>query len=349
MVTCSQGVPSNNTLVSCHTPFNTTAFINFLKDFTRIECLAFKFLGALGHAIPWALVHEASLLSRLRHLEVDGFYLYREPDHVGMMPARRSLRGSLTSFAYRKGDFRSALALSSEQPAIETAVQALHDTLERLVLPTESAPVQLISSLPWPHLREFYLNGARWTDPNASPLTLFVGMSRLRVLVLDLIDDPNCETAPPVWPHHISMSKSFPWPELERISISNPTPSDQVYAHLPQTLRSLSLRPYPHHCVALWKKRKFTYTLRHDDPRLHSPLPSAETVQRILDSCSSITGLRELSLEYRADGTEQEMFRTAIDKFPHLRTLEVHRYRDTSRHEGTPDFVSTYPAAYPDS
>ncbi|KAI1792132.1 hypothetical protein LXA43DRAFT_1093948 [Ganoderma leucocontextum] len=173
--------------------------------------------------------------------------------------------------------------------------------------------VCMLSVDPWPRLRELVLQGQLPENIRSPFITLLSGMPKLRVLSL-MFALPRDVDPQPVWPR--GLDTSFPWPELESLVLSFPTPDDQLYASLPPCLRRLSLRCCPHHCVHEWVDR----------PEWRSPVLSASEMLRVLSRCR-LPHLERLQFEYRADDADGSLLRHLTAAFPQLLTLEIHRFR----------------------
>ncbi|KAI1788691.1 hypothetical protein LXA43DRAFT_894250 [Ganoderma leucocontextum] len=200
-----------------------------------------------------------------------------------------------------------------ERDALADVLGQLHNSLELLHLPSMSAPINMLSVDPWPRLRELVLQGQLPENICSPFITLLSGMPRLRVLSL-MFALPRDVDPQPVWPR--GLDTSFPWPELESLVLSFPTPDDQLYASLPPCLRRLSLRCCPHHCVHEWVDR----------PEWRSPVLSASEMLRVLSRCR-LPHLERLQFEYRADDADRSLLRHLTTVFPQLLTLEIHRFR----------------------
>lgn len=96
----------------------------------------------------------------------------------------------------------------------------------------------------WPRLRHLVLRGSAWSELPEPFVAICARMLNLRLLGLKV--NPTHHGAMPqaLWPQ--GFPSSFPWPELERLTISYPDPTDIIYDHLPPSLRSLSLRCWTH-------------------------------------------------------------------------------------------------------
>ena len=111
-------------------------------------------------------------------------------------------------------------------------------------------PMTTLPVLHWHRLRQLVLQGETYMwDALPAPLVLLLStMPGLHALSLktDLIQNILPLV---VWPP--GYIHDFPWPELEHLSVSYPDPNDEVYDHLPPTLRSLSLRCGPQYVVTM--------------------------------------------------------------------------------------------------
>ena len=186
-------------------------------------------------------------LPHLRHLHIDGLYIC--PELLDCYNLDNATVAPLTTFHYTMPDYRQPWSFPSEVATLDFLVRKLHTSLERLMLPVESAPIRTISSLHWPRLREFTLRGERWSDPVIPIVTLFSSMPCLRSLSLKL-SEPKDAPAGVVWPKGVSAT--LPWSNLETLSVSHPDPHDEVYTHLPPSLRCLALRSWPHECERVY-------------------------------------------------------------------------------------------------
>ncbi|KAM5544075.1 hypothetical protein V8D89_002261 [Ganoderma adspersum] len=178
------------------------------------------------------------------------------------------------------------------------------------------------------------LRGERWSDPAIPAVTLFSSMPCLQSLALNL-SEPENAPAGVVWPKGVSTT--FPWRNLETLHISHPGPHDEVYTHLPLSLRCLALRSWPHECERVYQlavRNLNTSQLEGYRRRWWSyPLSTSRNLAEILRKCSDLPCLRTLELEYREDAREPELLQLVVTKFSYLTTLEIHR----SRREGCKD------------
>lgn len=240
----------------------------------------------------------------------------------------------LTKFLYRPDMLRDVLISPVGAALATTAIHTFHHTLQSLTLPTVHISAEDIARVEWPCLHELHIYGLRWTITTTPLVKSLASMPHLRVLVLNLLEHDN-EFVTPVWPRGVS--GSFPWPELEELYLSNSSPEDQVYEHLPPTLRVLSVRPFPHQCIGRWRTPSYQMV---QDTHMTAVLPSSSALHQIVDACPALRSLKELRIEYRAGDDEQALLARIVEQFPRLCTLEIHRFRDVLRHEGQPKVVS---------
>ena len=65
------------------------------------------------------------------------------------------------------------------------------------------------------------------------------------------------------------------------------------------------------------------------------PLSTPHNLAEVLRKCCStdIPHLRALEIEYREDAGEPELLQLVAAQFPHLTTLEIHRFRREGRED----------------
>ena len=212
--------------------------------------------------------------------------------------------------------------LSVERDALSLVLEQVHRTLTMLALPSEPAPISLMSRRHWPSLRKLKLRGMRWTEPWTPIVLLFANMPKLRSLALELVV-PEGAAPKAIWPPEILSATTFPWPELEELTVGNPDPNNKLFANLPPCLRSLTLPSCPRKCVKEWLWR-YECGRHLFPPTFH--LISASNLLRILERCSA-SGLSNLEIEYGADEREYDLLRHIASSFPCLTSLTIYRYR----------------------
>ncbi|KAH9886210.1 hypothetical protein C8Q73DRAFT_715761 [Cubamyces lactineus] len=217
----------------------------------------------------------------------------------------------------------------SEARAVELLVERNRPTLERLVLPMYTTPLDQMCSGPiWPNLRELRLRGEYRAvlDSAGFPIPYilaFANMPRLRVLELKLAQPEGLEPKP-IWPAGYPAATSWPWPDLTELSVTCPRVDDQIYAHLPSTMRSLTLQYTPHYTDYVW----MLAARGSLDGRWQWPLLTASEMLGILRQCR-FSALRYLALEYLDDDDEEELLSYVAQAFPQLTSLEVLRCHRT--------------------
>ncbi|PIL28347.1 hypothetical protein GSI_09498 [Ganoderma sinense ZZ0214-1] len=154
-------------------------------------------------------------------------------------------------------------------------------------------------------------------------------MPSLQSLALELSEPKNAPvpSSGVIWPK--GLSATLPWPNLETLRISHPDPADDIYANLPSSLRALSLRLWPHECIQIFDENQPYQPPSWYESRKHRrwdcPLLTPDNLALVLQKCDSSL-LSTLELEYGVDAHEPELLRTLAVKFPHLTTLEIHRF-----------------------
>ncbi|EPS95184.1 hypothetical protein FOMPIDRAFT_1152416, partial [Fomitopsis schrenkii] len=272
----------------------------------------------LKHGLPWDTLLSVLSIPHLRKFELR-FQCFCPALRPGEELSVDSL-APLTAFRYKMEYPRDIWFFPSEVAALEAVLGKLCDTLEELVLPSEPAPMSTLATLRWPRLREFVVRGSpsTWETLPAPLVSLFSTMRGLRAISFKI--NPLDDALPPaVWPR--GFVHSFPWPELERLMVSYPDPSDELWDHLPLTLRALSLRCWPH--VSF--HRAFAYNGEMGSPRLEL-VPTSSDLLSILRRCEALS-LEHLEIEYRVDNEDETLLRYVVTTFPHLTSLALFRYR----------------------
>ncbi|PIL28338.1 hypothetical protein GSI_09489 [Ganoderma sinense ZZ0214-1] len=269
---------------------------------------------------------------RVRYIDVhDRLYICPEPFESDCDNLDDSTIAPLATFHYTLPHYRQPWSFPSEAATLDLLIRKLHTSLESLMLPVEPAPIQTISSLHWPRLRKLTLRGERWSDPATPIVALFSSMPSLQSLALELSEPKNAPVPSPgvIWPKGHSATP-LPWPNLETLRVSYPSPADGVYANLPQSLNTLSLRSWPHECVEIFdKKRPYqppSWYQGRKDRWWDCPLLTPSNLAQVLRKCD-FSLLHTLELEYRVDAHESELLCALTANFPHLTTLEIHRFR----------------------
>ena len=292
----------------------------FLRDALRaMPLLRSVFLEVYAqeiHGIGWDSIAAILSTPQLRSFVLSTFLL--SPREAPSETWTDTL-APITTFRYDQTVLRSFLrTYPAQQDTLAFVLSRLHHSLESLLLPSEIAPVTVLSQVQWTRLREICLTGeflpsAGYPTPLSS---LFAGMSGLRILNLALalparVDRKQLLLCPEGY------EMRLPWPDLEDLTLSFPDPEDRIFTHLPASLRRLSLRCTPHHCLYLWEGEQYRY--------YHSPILHASEMLEIFTKLSTLL-LDSLQLEYIADDADDELLCSIALKFPNVRSLEIQRF-----------------------
>ncbi|KAL7284057.1 hypothetical protein ACG7TL_001334 [Trametes sanguinea] len=228
----------------------------------------------------------------------------------------------LTSFTLTIPDYKYHHRHDTTRAELSSALlPRLFPMLNQLFLSLDVAPLQLIATLRWPCLREFTLQGDRRAslDPHLVSIALAAGMPELRSFLI-LRARRKTRRRLILWP--ADWTGGIPFPKLECLEVSYPNPKDDLYSHLPDTLRRLSLRCWPRHYMHQQRcDRNAMNRLRWQ-----SPVLTASEMLSILQRCRSVP-LEQLEIEYQVDENDEVLLRSLAELFPALRTLTVYRYR----------------------
>ena len=269
------------------------------------------------HGITWETMCSLHSLPSLSRLALGRIWICPiTPDAAAL---KLNPSSPLTCFEYALPGVRNPHSDTPEVDALERILRFLHPSLEKLSLPTEPAPMQTIRLLDWPCMRELRLRGTRWTTPDIPAVSLFARMSNLRVLVLELEGQEGVPSTA-LWPR--GFPASYPWPYLESLSVTYPDLDDEIYEHLPPTMLSLTLRPWPHECIRRWQDVNH----RPEKLRPYRPSPFPSVLLAILSRCVA-PRLRDLGIEYYVDSAEMSLLSHIVASFPCLTTFELHRHR----------------------
>ncbi|KAH9930633.1 uncharacterized protein B0H18DRAFT_992638 [Fomitopsis serialis] len=287
-----------------------------LRELSRLRSLTIYKDNSSTHGLSWETLR--ALLSVPQLHEVKLRWLYFCPD---LRPGEELTIDSpapITSFHYRMYHPRDPFSFPSETAALSAALHSLCETLETIVLCSESAPLSTMPHFHWPRLRKLVFYGMPWTTLPAPFVSLCLGMQSLQSLSLKLYATPSAAPQP-LWPS--GQSCAFPWPALERLVISFPDPQDEIYDHLPSSLRALSLRCWPHlHVQRRWRGFGFAWRQR-DNAMLDS-----SAMLSILRRCNTLD-LDHLEVEYCVDNEDGALLQYVATTFPHLTSLKIHCYQ----------------------
>ena len=294
-----------------------------LRQMPSLTKLSLRTPFRVVHGPYWTFLRFALALAHLREFEMTGLTFCPAvlPDET--LELEDGSLAPLTAFRYEAILNRGReYALSVEKDALSRVLANVHRTLTTLALPSEPAPIALMSSVDWPNLRELTLRGMRWPEPRTPLVLLFANMPHLRSLALEL-RIPDHADPEAVWPPQLPHRTKFPWPELEELRVANPHPADELFAHLPPGLWALALPSCPRTCVKEWLwVREGLYPLF---PHTFYLLKASDLLG-ILERCSP-SELRHLEIEYGVDEREGDLLRYLATAFPRLSSLTVYRYR----------------------
>ncbi|KAM5544872.1 hypothetical protein V8D89_001770 [Ganoderma adspersum] len=274
--------------------------------------------------VPWEAINAVVQVPQLRRLRISGLL----DDRPTLPPeTEQSLRlpvNSLAAIDYPSEGYRRVTTTEIKLLSVLLRQVATQRSLEALSVPSECAPLEYLSMTEFPRLRELSLIGQRQVymlrTEHISYISIFANMPRLRKLVL-MLSQPTGLTRQQIWPAGTGVSE-FPCPDLEDLSVSYPHPDDEFYAHLPPTLRRLTLRCWPRHYLHLLEHD------RADMKRLgwYSPILNSSEMLRILRRCPS-PRLDRLEVEFEEDNSGRDLFFYIPKAFPQLQYLFIHRYR----------------------
>ncbi|KAI0712179.1 hypothetical protein C8Q76DRAFT_622062 [Earliella scabrosa] len=280
------------------------------------------FRGAISYeGVPWIVLSAVLSTKHIRDLLFDGpitckrdSALPKHP-HLSISPVASLI---LTPLDFRKDRFNA-----SDTVLLDIIARQAHASFEVMTVPSEMAPLTAFWQHDWPRLRELTLRGQRCaidTSPEVPMIAVLARMPNLRMLNLELAQPRGLERQP-MWPQGLKME--FPWPALDTLLISFPHPDDRIYAHLPATLRKLTLRCWPRHYL-----HPSTTTSNGRD--WHSPVLTSSETLSILRRCQTsgpLWTVEDVDLEFEEDDRDLELFRCIPSVFPNVKYLTIHRYR----------------------
>ncbi|KAI0372093.1 hypothetical protein BV20DRAFT_964818 [Pilatotrama ljubarskyi] len=268
----------------------------------------------------WDGIQTVLSCPQVRHL-----VLQVSPDRaVPIPPDFGSPRCTLASLTLPLEEYRCHPRNAIGEVALaDSLVSNLAHSLEHLTMLLDVAPLARMASLRLPRLRELHLKGdypTAATDVSVPLLAVLSGMPNLRSLTL-LRAVSGHKHREAYW--RVEELDRFPCEHLEHLSIAYPEPTDELYSHLPTTLRSLTLRCYPRHYMHQHRHDRRTV---EDELRWTSPILKASEMHTLLRRCQS-RSLEELEIEYEEDAFDATLLRSIASHFPNLRTLTIFRYR----------------------
>ncbi|KAI0357860.1 hypothetical protein OH77DRAFT_1308547 [Trametes cingulata] len=304
--------------------YDVTTLKNALWSMPQLSSVSFKsrYPGS-PHILPWSVVQTVLAVPQSREFICDNYLLSHRSHSSGAIAIVAP--APLASFRYLRRDLPAAAHTyhwQAEKEALDVVLTTQHNSLEAIVLPSQPSPFETLASLSWASLRELSIRG-QWllVEPSTGYMWALMNMPKLRVLEL-LFQHPSSTLPQAIWPLHWKTAQPFPehpWPDLERLTVSFPRVEDQVYTHLPSTLRSLTLRYVPHLACSRW-------SWEPTRPPWHVPPLPSQDLSRIL-SCCNVRELAELEIEYHVDESEGNLLKLVGTAFPALKSLKLLRYR----------------------
>ncbi|KAI0711833.1 hypothetical protein C8T65DRAFT_520261, partial [Cerioporus squamosus] len=300
----------------------------WLPGMPRLRSITLYHRDEEPHGLSWPALSAVLSLPVIREFKLDRLHFcpaLRPSDELHI-----DSPGQLTSFEYllRKPaetyETEPRMSIkpnySDERRALSTALGALHENLEMLSLPTELVSMHIFSQHPWPRLRRLTLRGRPSDDLISSLLSSIAHIPALRSLVIKFSSAGSMRPGV-LWRGDVVTA--FPCPALEELVVTSPDPADQLFDHLPMSLRTLSL--------CCWRHLYYEFLTPYrpwvpsNGPRFSLLLSSTEMHGTL---CRSRTpALVQLTLEYRADNEDDELLHYIAKAYPRLAYLKLIRYR----------------------
>ncbi|KAI0363298.1 hypothetical protein BV20DRAFT_975852 [Pilatotrama ljubarskyi] len=276
--------------------------------------------GSAVHGLPPRVLHGILTVPHLQRFTCTGYTI--SPRSSALEDAMFHSLAKLSSFEYSRDDYRhEPRVYDSEAQMLRLILRHLHQTLEVLAIPVEAAPLPLLRDISWPSLRVLKLRGEPVSsEEHYTPSILTLkNMPALRRLDLQFATREGIFPQP-IWPrgYRLDSVLTSPWPDLEHLTVSFPSASDEIFEHLPNTLRSLTLQYYPHLSTHRW-------TVDNTNAQWQWPVVTATEVLRILRTC--VPDLERLEVEYHQDDGEERLLEYIAGAFPNLTSLCIRRYR----------------------
>ena len=265
----------------------------------------------------WSVLAAALTTPHVLRISISGdAYEHRQiPTDLNIAP--------LTHFSYHQSIYRrNPRATRGQYDLLALILKKIYATLEELHCISESLSLRVLYEHDWPQLRVLYLYGQRFTPHNRPYISILSRMRRLRELRLELANPAHVDRQA-IWPPGFNFT--YPWPELERLTLTQPHPDDQLFAHLPRSMRRLDIRCWPHYS-SIPKDGEHDWKAALGI-RWHMPLLMTSEMLGILRRCAT-PELEHLQLEFRADTKCLDVLRYVTVAFSRLKVLQVHWYRE---------------------
>ncbi|KAI0364529.1 hypothetical protein BV20DRAFT_974376 [Pilatotrama ljubarskyi] len=272
--------------------------------------------ASMAHGLPWSVLEVVVSVPHLRGFTCERYFISTRPFSSGLHGLSLAGHAPLECFLYVSWDYRQPPRdFPAEKEALDFVLNALNESLRTLELPTRPSTIDTLASLTWPSLRTLTLRGdpprldsaPAGSEPQTSYISALSTMPKLRGLELSFSypREPSARASlTSVWPPQCIAT--YPWPDLERLTLSYPRADDRLYTHLPATLRSLSLRYVPHLVTAAWAADTDQYRPPWQEPPL-----LARGLLDILRRCGTPM-LEALEVEYHRTERDPEAEDLAI-------------------------------------
>lgn len=308
-------------------------FYHALQRMPLLNKISISTTTRIYHGLPWPSFQAILAVPQLRELRISQYLLCT----LGARAQELDVNvAPLTSFTYwldiSRGDPRSHPA---EREALDILLPKLSRSLEKLELPIESLPQEIVRCTRWPRLRHLSVYGEASPQPKDPYVVMLGNMPQLRSLALTFTIKNEMST-PVIWPSGLKMA--CPWPDLEDFTIMHPHSDDQLYSHLPSTLKRLLLCSPIYHYDFMWGRGGVI-----SERWLQGPLLTASQTLRLLSRCQT-PNLTELAIEFHEDNEEFKLLDFLPHAFPGLTSLTANIYRSPKDHAKIPVVSMQYVA-----
>lgn len=202
-------------------------------------------------------------------------------------------------------------------------IPRLRPSLRVLHLPVESACYRELLSSPWPFLVELHITGQNTLTYLGIEIDFCALLRNIPTLHLFSFRVPQSTDSPRVT---LFPSSSTPFPVLESLrslTISYPSPDDNIFDCLPSSMRELRLTDWPPHYIKLDGGDGVDY---HGWP---SPILTSSEVLTIFRRLHC-PDLESLEVVYEADERDENMLLHMVRAFPALKRIKLFRYQSST-------------------